>query len=116
MRRLMISTALLGTLALAGCAGGGGFGTVTPGGTGTATTDPTIAQVQDVAAKICGFVPTVSTVVSIITTFTGGGAIADMAGQAAKSICSAVTQRSVRRGMGPTTARGVKVEGYFLAK
>ncbi len=84
------------------------------------------ADVQKNAAIICGFVPTIGTVTSIIASLVGGGGIATLATQAANAICSAVTpakammvRRSgnrmvMRRGAAPPAVNGVPIEGYFI--
>ena len=109
MRKLLIASLL--SLSLAGCATQGNGG----GGGGVPSIDPaTVQQIKDTAATICGFVPTATTVASIIATFTGGGAVVDMVGQAAQGICAAVTAKGVRRGGPPPKYRGVRIQGKFV--
>jgi len=83
------------------------------------------AEVQKNAAIICGFVPTIGTVASVIASLVGGSAVTTLATQAANAICGAVTPAKaqamrmgtrrlvVRRGTAPTV-NGIPVEGYFI--
>lgn len=110
--------AMLTSTSLAGCA--------TDPVTGTTTIDVAKvssieADVQKNAAIICGFVPTIGTVASVIASFAGAGGIATIATQAANAICSAVVpakmaghrRLAMRRGTAPVV-NGVPVEGYFI--
>lgn len=123
LRNLAYLSLVLGALTLGGCATP--FGTVTSPAPGTvvvtpapgvATPSPVIGQVQDAAAKICAFVPTASTVASIVTTFTGGGAIADLVGNVANSICASLTKKTLSRGntLVQPSVNGVPIYGYYL--
>src|SRR5258705_8265851 len=119
---LALATALA-SASLAGCA--------TDPTTGTTTIDvakvtSVEAEVQKNAAIICGFVPTLGTVASVIASFVGGGGVATIATQAANAICSAVVpakammvrrpgnRLAMRRGVAHPTVNGVPVEGYFI--
>jgi hypothetical protein len=104
MRNLLIASTLASSLALGGCA------------TGTsANIAAEIAAVQQTATQICGYLPTVGTVTSILATFVpGAGPINDVALQVAQAICGAVTVKSARRGAGAPTVRGVAVHGRFV--
>jgi hypothetical protein len=105
MRRTVIALAVAASLG--GCAAGTG---------GRPTIDPNVqAQIQQTAASICGFVPTISTVAGIVATFTGSGALIDLVGQVATSICDAVAPKKsmMRRAVRPAV-NGVLVQGYFL--
>lgn len=114
MRKLLSVAALCGALALGACASGG----TTGGLPASASTDPTIAAVQDAAAKVCNFVPTVTTVTGIIASFfPAGGAINTIASSVANAICTAIApKKTLRRatGDGPPSVAGVKIEGYFI--
>lgn len=81
IKRLFLATAILSTAVLAGCANIPGF------------TVPTIAQVQDATIQACKFIPTATTVSSIIAAATAGpagSAIAVTAGSVAQSVCAAL--------------------------
>lgn len=103
------------SMGLAAC--GTTSGTTTP-----PTTDQTIADIQATAAKVCAFVPTVSTVTGIIASFVSGGAIInDLVTTVATSICNAIAPTASLRRAAPTTpvvpsVNGVPIQGYFLAK
>jgi hypothetical protein len=104
MKNLLIASTLAGSLTLGGCA------------TGSSTNIAAeIIAVQQTATQICGYLPTISTVTSILSTFVpGAGPINDVALQVAQAICGAVTVKSARRGAGPPTVRGVPVHGRFV--
>lgn len=98
MKKLLIVSVLF---LLAGCAG-------TPNNGG-------VKEVQDMAAKICRFVPTFQTVTDI---FLSGSAVASTALSVASAICNAVTINPLADGPGaknykPTVA-GVRVKGSFI--
>lgn len=117
MRKILTILFVGGALALAGCATPGIGVSTAP--QGSATTDPTIAAVQDAAAKVCAFVPTVSTVTGIIASFIAGGApINAIVTSVAHAICQAVAppKASMKRraAAGPPMVMGVPVQGYFL--
>lgn len=106
LRRSLLALSLAAAIALAGCATPGGGPVTVP------AIDPaTITKIQDTAKQVCGFVPTINTVASIIATFTGGGAIVDMVGRAATGICTAVTAKGAKRG--GARYRGVVIKGDF---
>lgn len=116
IRRLILLAALAPALVLGGCATNtDGTSTITfPSITvPTLLSTDTTEQIQSTANKICGFIPAASTVASIIATFTGGGALVDIVGQAARGICSAVTAKGVRRGGPAPRYRGVAIHGNF---
>src|SRR4051812_28437210 len=58
------------------------------------------SQVQQTAAAVCGFIPTISTVVSILSTFSNVSPVVGIVNQVAKSICDAVApaKMMLRRG------------------
>lgn len=110
IKRLVIAFSLMGSMALAGCA-------TTPGSS-VPTIDPAvISAVQKDAALVCGFIPTVETVVSIIASFVpGGSAAATIAGTVASAICNAVApaKASMKRGdVAVPMVNGIPVKGYF---
>lgn len=113
MKKFFVALVLAGAMSLGACA-------TTPGT--PSSTDPTVAAVQDAAAKACGFVPSISTITGIIAAFFPGGApINTLVTSVANAICNAIVPpagNSLRRGPvaganAPTVA-GVKVEGYFI--
>lgn len=121
MRKNYLTLALVvaASLSLGACA--------TNPSTGKPTIDPTQItdienQVQKGAAAVCGFVPTLGTVASIIATFTGTSPIVGIVNQVVTSICNAVVpaKASLRRGahrFGATnapTVNGVPIQGYFI--
>lgn len=120
-RSILLAAALGSALMLGAC--GTASNIPTPGGAAPTTpgAEETIAKAQQTAAKICAFVPTVSTVTGIIASFiNGGAAINDMATAVAKSVCNAVAPSASLRGAaasgGAPVVNGVPVQGYFLAK
>lgn len=112
LRMILIAPALALGLLGAGCAPGvnGGPPTIE-----IPTIDPgTVTQIQTAATQICGFVPTVATVLNIITTFTGGSGVVAAADQIAQGICGAVTAKGARLGArGGPRYRGVALHGSF---
>jgi hypothetical protein len=123
LKLIIAALAAVGALGLAACNTDGVTpGTTTPGTIGTLSLDPTVSAVQQAAIQGCAYVPAATTVASIITSFAGGGAIADMVGQVAQSICNAVVPaktaaaRHLRRLAGPPQVNGVPVHGYFLRR
>lgn len=123
MKKLLIVSVLMSTVALAGCAStiGTSTGTTTPPpiSTGDATLDAEIQAAQAAAVKACGFLPTVSTITGILSTFvpatTGPVAIGTSIAQA---ICNAITPKATaKRKLGPVSApqvNGVPVEGIYV--
>jgi len=63
-------------------------------------------ELQQAAAQICGYVPTVSTAVNLIGTLAGVGSLTTTITDLAKGFCGAVTAQSARKG-GRPTYRGV---------
>jgi hypothetical protein len=104
--KVLLAPALAGSLFLAGCDTSGTAANIAA----------EISAVQQTATQICGFLPTVGTVTSIISTFIPGAVpINDEALQVAQMICSAVTAKSVRRSGGSAPmVRGVPVQGRFV--
>lgn len=122
--KIMIIGVMGGALMLASCGG-----TLPPVGTPPATggtiggipaslSDTTIAQIQDGAAKACGFVPTVQTIQGIAASFfTGGALINGIVSGIENAICNAVKPKAAngRRMLAARPMVGtVPVEGYFL--
>lgn len=114
MKKLLI----LGTLALAGCAGMPG---TAPTGTGLLSplvdsgvispeTRAKAQQVQGITKGLCQFIPTIGTVAAIFSAGIGEGVAA-----VASGICSAVTTAPLADG-GPRQAKvnGVVVRGRFV--
>lgn len=117
-KKLAVIGALSATLMLGACAG---TSTTTPPAGGGSTVDPTVQAIQDAAVKACGFLPAISTVSAIITSFIpGAGATNALVTQVASSICNAVApknQSSLRRAGPPVvqTPNGpVTVNGQFV--
>lgn len=119
LRKTLTTAAVASAVVLAGCAHNGLPPPVAPGATvpiisptGNAGIDNAVASVQDVAVRACGFLPTVSTVSSILSQFiSGAGPINSVVTEVAQGICSAVTRKGFRRGMGPPKYRGVVIHG-----
>jgi hypothetical protein len=108
MRKLVIALAVGASVALGGCA-------TSP--SGQPTIDPSIqTQIQNGTAAACGFVPTITTVASILASFVGGGPIVGVVGSTIKAICDAVAppKASLKRKFGKPMVNGVPVEGYFI--
>lgn len=123
--KIMIIGALSGAaLMLASCGGTlppvGGTPPGTVGGLPASLSDTTIAQIQDGAAKACGFVPTVQTIQGIAASFfTGGVLINSIVSGIENAICSAVKPKAAmvhgrRMLTGRPMVGNVPVEGYFL--
>lgn len=82
------------------------------------------AQIQNTAATVCKFVPTVASVAGVIAGFVQAGAVVDLVNQAAGQICSAVSNaptvkatvghRLVQRLASPVYVNGTPITGYFL--
>jgi hypothetical protein len=84
-KKIAISAALIGAVSLGGCAG------LTPANLASDIS----AYEQEVQADtnlVCGFIPTVSTIVQLIP---GAGTIAPAAASIAEAICSAITSAPV---------------------
>ena len=115
----------LATTSLVGCA--------TSPTTGLPTIDPTLlatieTQVQQDAAAVCGFIPTIGTIASIVASLIpGGSAVVTIASDVAGQICTAVTpvqaplaalgKRTVSRktlGAALPSVNGVPIQGYFI--
>ena len=112
-----VAVAAVAAVSLGGCAS---VGTSTPVIDNTQLTNIE-NQIQQTTASVCGFVPTIGTIASIVTTFTGGGAVVDLASQVANSICKAVVPvkaKLVKRhsygAVAQPAVNGVKIEGYFI--
>lgn len=102
---------LIGALTLGGCATTGG----------TVDINATIAAVQSATVAACKFLPTVSTVASLLTT---GNAIVQTVDVLAAAICQAVAPAAVSanlraklRAPGPTpiVVNGVIIHGKFVS-
>jgi len=127
MRKNYIALALASSLLVAGCS--------TNPNTGLPTIDPTTlttieTQVQQDAAAVCGFVPTIGTIASIVASIIpGGSAVVQIASSVAQQICTAVapvkasmmavgTRRLTPRTFGGAaalpTVNGVPIQGYFI--
>lgn len=111
MRRLLLVTALSGALALGGCKTIGG----------TDVTDQTVSTaintVQQTALRICGFLPAVETVASILGTFVSSTQpIITIANTIANGICNAVKPAASgkRRLGGAATYNGIAINGQFV--
>lgn len=119
VKRILLGVVLVAPLALGGC--------ITTGGGVPNVNDPVIdqqiANVQSIAVKVCGFLPTVSTIVNIAATFSGVGPVAGAASQVANAICSAVNAAPVTKSISRRapvgnmtfgTVRGVPVRGQVV--
>jgi predicted small secreted protein len=101
MRKMSITLAVLGSLALAGCS------TVIPPGNG-------VSEVEKAVERICGFIPAVGVIAALIN-IGGFGSYLDLATR----ICAAVTgpaPRSVGRSGARAIPRlnGVELKGRFI--
>lgn len=118
MKKFLTVSALIGTLALAGCGTMGTTGGTTPPviSTGDPTLDAQIQAAQAAAVKACGFLPTVTTITGILSTFVPGAAGPVAIGtQVAQAICDAVAPKaSAKRKLGSPTVNGVRIEGIFV--
>lgn len=108
LRKLCLAMAAACAFALGGCATNGA-------GPSAPSLDPAvIAQVQQTASTVCGFLPTVETVAQIIASFTSAGPVVGVVSQAANGICAAVTAKGVRLGQKAPKYRGVAIRGQFV--
>ena len=95
---------LLGTLALAGCAGLPG----TP--TSTADVSAKAKEIQGYTRLACSFVPTIGTIANILSSGAATPAVA-----IASDICAAVTTAPLADGPGRVPkVRGVVIKGSFV--
>lgn len=116
LKKIALACSLIGALALGACASTGI--PATPG----SNVDPTVQAIQDAAIKACGFLPAVSTVSAIVSSFIpGAGGVNALVTQIAGSICNAVAPTgktaSLRRAGPPVvyTSNGpVAVNGTFV--
>ena len=99
---------LCAALSLGGCA--------TTGTGGTTSVSSTAAQVQAAAVMVCGFLPTVASVSSILAALIpGGGAVEQLVASAADQICAAVLPaKSGKLGAKVPTVHGIVVHGRFV--
>ncbi len=111
MKKFLLSAAVVGSLALGGCA------TTGPGGAPLTPADQ-IAQAQQVAVALCGYLPVYQTVQDIIVAgaYPVGMPAAQLANVIGNAICVAVTAKSARlRGAVPTV-NGVPIQGQWVGK
>ncbi len=108
MNKFLLSAALVGSLALGGCA--------TTTGNPPTTSDP-LAQAQQIAVAVCGFLPTIQTVQNIIVAgaYPAGIPVAQLANLVGNSICAAVTAKAARAGSVPSV-NGVPIDGQWVGK
>jgi hypothetical protein len=125
MRRSILLAAVLGSgLILAGCqTNAGGGAAPPPGGTTTPTQDPRITQIQSTIENVCAYRATAATIASLITAWTGGGAVVGMANDIATAVCSSVVRTASVRGrkMRAPTVRApngqtVVIQGQFVRR
>lgn len=76
----------------------------------------TVQEVRDGVVQACGYLPTVTTVANIVTTFTGGGAAVAPVSAVIGAICNAVTPPVVagRRARASFRVNGVRIRGRFV--
>lgn len=114
-RKVLVIT--IAAISLGACATPGGAPSSGSGGTpiistGNPDVDAIVVKAQDIAVKACGFLPTVSTVSGILSTFIPGAApINSLATQIAEGICGAVAKKGFRRGGPAPKYRGVAIHG-----
>jgi hypothetical protein len=99
MKKLLLSSILAASLSLAGC--------------NTVDLSTIIAQVQNSTVSLCGYVPTVETIVAIVgandPTLVTGLQIAD-------AICAAVKPKATPDVSSGAKVAGVVVKGHFVVK
>lgn len=100
LRNLVNAVALSGAIALGAC--------TTTGVTIPGATDPQIIAIQQQAANLCGWLPTVTTVANILATFANANGVVNVASTAAAGICSAITAKGFKKG-GTPRYRGVAI-------
>lgn len=103
MKKIMVAMLAMSlALPLGSCAtmGGGGTGGI-------------VTQIQQLAAQVCGFLPTATSVAAIIAAAAGlPGAVTGIEG-IANAICAQVTKPTTAR-RGAPTVNGVLVSGTFV--
>lgn len=111
MRKFLTIAAVTSAIALGGC---------NPAVNAGAQTAATIAQVQRVAAQVCGYLPAVSTITGVLRVFVAqAGSYIDIANQVATAICSAIPPRGalgVKRGGVVGVLYGVPIRGRYLRR
>ncbi len=113
MKKFLLAAALSASVALGGCAS---TGTV-PSSGGTTDISSQIAQAQQIAVQVCGYLPVASTVSALFSTFVPGSASGlSIAAQVANAICNAVapTKSARLRGAAVPTVNGVPIVGRFV--
>lgn len=117
MRRTMLGRArdafLVVALAVgvAACGAGGGIG-LPPIGGGGSTVEP--SKVQSLTTKLCGFVPTASSILALAGTFFNLGSGVDLVERIATTVCNELKNRPLAEG--PLIINGVRVEGRYVAR
>jgi len=105
--RVVTALFLASAVALGGCAGLGGGGTTGGGGLpSTSDINAIAAQVQNYCRIACGFAPTISTILSILT---GGNPGVMTATSISQAICAAIAPPPAalgRRAFGPRLVKG----------
>lgn len=106
MKRIFTILFLSCATALGGCAGAGGGGTI-GGGVTTPDIGAIIAQVQSYCRIACGFVPTASTIASILS---GGNPGVMAATSISQAICAALAPPTMAGRYGaPRMVKGWRV-------
>ena len=112
MKKLIITSALITTLAMGGCASVQTALNNLPAQITTVT-----SETQAIAVALCSFEPTAATISGVVAAlFPNGGAINTVATGVAGAICQAVTAKSVKLGGSVPMVAGVIIEGQFVAK
>lgn len=112
MKNVAIIVALSAGLVLAGCAKNTA-GNATVGGTPAGTQPaPNPSKVRQIVTATCGFLPTLTSVASVIS----ASPFVPAAGAVADAICDAVTTLPLADGPGDRKPRvnGVVIEGRFV--
>lgn len=78
---------------------------------GACSKEEMVKGVKDATTKICGFVPTVSTIDKLLVAF-GVNSVTGVV-EVAEQICATVTRKSAQRGQRPVL-KGVRIEGRFV--
>lgn len=116
IRNLAVSTAMLGAVALGGCAStGGGIAATTT----AANVSAVMTQIQDAAVASCAFLPTGATVLQIIGAASDVGPATDVIKLAVDKVCTVMSpSASARRGGAAPTVningKVIVIHGRFV--
>jgi outer membrane murein-binding lipoprotein Lpp len=112
MKKILLATALCGTLVLGACASVQTALNNLPAQITTVT-----SETQAIATAVCAFEPTAATISGVVAAlFPAGGPINTVATGVAQAICNAVTAKSGKYGGSAPMVAGVLIEGHFVTK